>query len=121
MAGKQDTAPIDVTRGGALSQLTHELRLWDQIPKGGPIVWPILAILVVGIAIALTSSAVFGITYAIPGLVEDIFLMMFMYHEAGQSPFRFLWHRFARVYPLFFVTVLIGMAVATPRPRKGDR
>jgi putative transport protein len=35
--------------------------------------------LVVGIAIALTSSAVFGITYAIPGLVEDIFLMMFMY------------------------------------------
>jgi putative transport protein len=35
--------------------------------------------LVVGIAIALTSSAVFGITYEIPGLVEDIFLMMFMY------------------------------------------
>ena len=35
--------------------------------------------LVVGIAIALTSSAVFGITYNIPGLVEDIFLMMFMY------------------------------------------
>lgn len=35
--------------------------------------------LVVGIAIALTSSAVFGITYEIPGLVEDMFLMMFMY------------------------------------------
>ncbi len=35
--------------------------------------------LVVGIAIALTSSAVFGITYSIPDLVEDIFLMMFMY------------------------------------------
>jgi len=35
--------------------------------------------LVVGIAIALISSAVFGITYDIPGLVEDIFLMMFMY------------------------------------------
>jgi putative transport protein len=35
--------------------------------------------LVVGIAIALTSSAVFGIAYEIPGLVEDIFLMMFMY------------------------------------------
>jgi biopolymer transport protein ExbB len=53
MAGKQDTVPIDVTRGGALSQLTHELSLWDQIPKGGPIVWPILAILVVGIAIVV--------------------------------------------------------------------
>jgi len=36
-------------------------------------------VLVVGIAIALTSSAVFGIKYQIPGLVEDIFLMMFMY------------------------------------------
>ena len=35
--------------------------------------------LVVGIVIALTSSAVFGITYSIPDLVEDIFLMMFMY------------------------------------------
>jgi putative transport protein len=35
--------------------------------------------LVVGIGIALISSAVFGITYQIPGLVEDIFLMMFMY------------------------------------------
>ena len=36
-------------------------------------------VLVVGITIALTSSAVFGIEYQIPGLVEDIFLMMFMY------------------------------------------
>lgn len=35
--------------------------------------------LVVGIAIALTASAVFGIKYEIPGLVEDIFLMLFMY------------------------------------------
>lgn len=35
--------------------------------------------LVVGISIALTASAVFGITYEVPGLVEDIFLMMFMY------------------------------------------
>jgi biopolymer transport protein ExbB len=53
MAGKQDTVPVDVTRGGALSQLTHALSLWRQIPKGGPIVWPILAILVVGIAIVV--------------------------------------------------------------------
>ncbi len=53
MLGKQDTVPIDVTRGGALSQLTHELSLWQQIPKGGPIVWPILAILLVGVAIVV--------------------------------------------------------------------
>ncbi len=35
--------------------------------------------LVVGIFLALVASAVFGITYDVPGLVEDIFLMMFMY------------------------------------------
>ena len=35
--------------------------------------------LVVGITIALTASAAFGVTFDIPGLVEDIFLMMFMY------------------------------------------
>ncbi len=53
MAGENDVVPMDISRGGALSQLTHELSLWQQIPKGGPIVWPILAILVVGIAIVI--------------------------------------------------------------------
>lgn len=53
MAGKRETVPVDITRGGALNQLTHELSLWRQIPKGGPIVWPILAILVVGLAIVI--------------------------------------------------------------------
>jgi biopolymer transport protein ExbB len=51
MAGEQDTVPLDVSRGGALRQLTHALSLFDQIPKGGPIVWPILAILGLGLAI----------------------------------------------------------------------
>ena len=37
--------------GGALRQLTHELRLWEQVPKGGPIVWPILLILAVGLVV----------------------------------------------------------------------
>jgi putative transport protein len=36
-------------------------------------------VLVVGIMIALTASALYGITFDIPGLVEDIFLMLFMY------------------------------------------
>jgi len=35
--------------------------------------------LVVGIIIALAASALFGIKYEIPGLVQDIFLMLFMY------------------------------------------
>ena len=51
MSGGRDSVPMDISRGGALRQLTHELKLWDQIPKGGPIVWPILAILAVGLLI----------------------------------------------------------------------
>ena len=48
MHGQSDEVPMDIGRGAALNQLTHELSLWEQIPKGGPIVWPILAILAVG-------------------------------------------------------------------------
>ena len=36
---------MDISKGGALRQLTHQLSLWEQIPKGGPIVWPIMGIL----------------------------------------------------------------------------
>lgn len=53
LSGKSDSVPMDVSRGGALRQLTHELKLWEQVPKGGPIVWPILIILAVGILIIL--------------------------------------------------------------------
>lgn len=51
MDGKNDAVPMDISRGGALRQLTHELNLWEQVPKGGPIVWPILIILAMGIVI----------------------------------------------------------------------
>jgi biopolymer transport protein ExbB len=51
MDGQSDAVPLDISRGGALRQLTHELSLWEQIPKGGLIVWPILTILALGIAI----------------------------------------------------------------------
>ncbi|GAB6905850.1 MotA/TolQ/ExbB proton channel family protein [Desulfosarcina cetonica] len=53
MDGESDSVPMDISRGGALRQLTHELNLWEQIPKGGPIVWPILLILAVGILIVI--------------------------------------------------------------------
>lgn len=52
LGGLTRAVPLDVSRGGALRQLTHGLSLWRQIPKGGPLVWPILAILVLGAAIA---------------------------------------------------------------------
>ena len=51
MEGKGEAVPLDISRGGALRQLTHQLSLTGQISKGGPIVWPILAILVVGLLI----------------------------------------------------------------------
>ncbi|MDZ7596718.1 MAG: biopolymer transporter [Desulfobacterales bacterium] len=51
MDGQSDAVPLDISRGAALRQLTHELRLWEQVPKGGPIVWPILLILTVGLVI----------------------------------------------------------------------
>ena len=53
MNGDSDSVPMDISRGGALRQLTHELKLWEQIPKGGPIVWPILIILAVGVLIVI--------------------------------------------------------------------
>ena len=53
MAGQTDTITMDITQGAALRQLVHELSLLDQVPKGGAIVWPILAILVVGIGIVI--------------------------------------------------------------------
>jgi biopolymer transport protein ExbB len=53
MEGQSDAVPMDISRGGALRQLTHELSLWEQILNGGLIVWPILTILAFGIAIVI--------------------------------------------------------------------
>lgn len=47
---------MDISRGGALRQLTHALRLWEQIPQGGLLVWPILAILALAIAIVIERA-----------------------------------------------------------------
>ncbi|MGE0083925.1 MAG: MotA/TolQ/ExbB proton channel family protein [Desulfococcaceae bacterium] len=53
MKGESEAVPVDITRGGALSRLTHELSLWEQIPKGGFLVWPILAVFALGILIVM--------------------------------------------------------------------
>lgn len=52
LQGESVAVPVDVARGAALQQLTHRLSLWQQIQRGGLLVWPILAILVVGIALS---------------------------------------------------------------------
>jgi biopolymer transport protein ExbB len=53
MEGKDEAVPMDISRGGALSQLTHSLSIWQQITKGGPLAWPILVILALGIIIVI--------------------------------------------------------------------
>ncbi|MCP4686979.1 MAG: MotA/TolQ/Exb proton channel [Desulfobacterales bacterium] len=53
MAGKSEDAPIDISRGAALRQLTHELSLMEQIPRGGPIVWPIVGVAAFALLIIL--------------------------------------------------------------------
>lgn len=54
LAGKSAAVPMDMSRGGALRRYTHELNLADQVPKGGPIVWPILVIL--GLAVLILAE-----------------------------------------------------------------
>ncbi len=44
MEGKDNAVTIDLSGGGALRQITHRPNLIEQCKKGGPIVWPILAI-----------------------------------------------------------------------------
>ena len=52
LQGKSAAVPVDVARGAALQQLTHKLSLWQQIQRGGLLVWPILAILFIGIVLS---------------------------------------------------------------------
>lgn len=48
MAGNSEDVPIDISRGSALRQVSGRLSLFDQVASGGPIVWPILGILMIG-------------------------------------------------------------------------
>jgi len=50
-SGNSDDAVMDISKGEALGQLTHELSLVEQVPRGGPIIWPILAILALSLVI----------------------------------------------------------------------
>ncbi len=59
MAGQSEAVPMDIARGAALQQLIHSLSLTQQIPKGGPIVWPILLILTLGLLIIVERAIFF--------------------------------------------------------------
>ena len=58
--GERLDVPIDISKGGALRQLTHKLSLVNQVPKGGPIVWPILAIFGLALVILLKRGFFFA-------------------------------------------------------------
>ncbi|WP_022668611.1 MotA/TolQ/ExbB proton channel family protein [Desulfospira joergensenii] len=51
IAGQGDAVYMDISKGGAIRQMTHQLSLAEQIPKGGVIVWPILLILILAVLI----------------------------------------------------------------------
>ncbi len=59
MNGKTDDVYMDISKGEALRQFIHKLNLWDQIPKGGPIVWPIIFILGIAVLIILERVVFF--------------------------------------------------------------
>ena len=39
-----DAAPMDISGGAALKQLSRRETLWEQVRSGGPLIWPILAV-----------------------------------------------------------------------------
>lgn len=51
MKGKSNTMVVDVSHGVALRQAASSTSLWEQIQKGGPVVWPILLVGVLALII----------------------------------------------------------------------
>ena len=76
MAGQEDSIYIDISRGGALKQITHQQTLKDQIEKGGMLVWPILGLgvlaLIIGIERTLFLSRVHANTDKVMGRVNEL-------------------------------------------------
>ncbi len=58
--GNSDDAVMDISKGEALGQLTHELSLVAQVPKGGPIIWPILVIMALALVILVERLLFFA-------------------------------------------------------------
>lgn len=56
MEGRSEDVLIDISRGAALRQYTQRPRLADQIRRGGPIVWPIMLIGVLGFLIIIERT-----------------------------------------------------------------
>ncbi len=53
MSGGTEDVFLDISRGGALRQITHKQSLKDQIRKGGMLVWPILALGILAVLVGI--------------------------------------------------------------------
>ncbi len=62
MTGQSSEIYMDITKGGAIRQLVHQLSLAEQIPKGGALVWPILIILALAVIVLLERLFFFAVT-----------------------------------------------------------
>ncbi|SDP41562.1 MotA/TolQ/ExbB proton channel family protein [Desulforhopalus singaporensis] len=56
MDSARDSVPVDISGGTALRQLSYRQSFVERIAGGGPIVWPILAILVIGLIIVFERA-----------------------------------------------------------------
>lgn len=64
MDGESDSVPTDISRGGALLEISHRLTLEEQIRQGGILVWPILGLGVLALLIALERTFFLGRVHA---------------------------------------------------------
>jgi biopolymer transport protein ExbB len=76
MAGRDESAPVDLSGGGALRQFSQRQSLREHLASGGPIVWPILAIGVVALGLVIERAVwlnrVRGDTDRIMGRVNEL-------------------------------------------------
>jgi biopolymer transport protein ExbB len=74
--GKSVSAPIDISSGGALRQITHKVSILEEYNLGGPIMWPIaligLSVIVIAINKFIYLKRVHGDTDTIMGKVNDL-------------------------------------------------
>ena len=53
IAGTSASAPVDISGGAALRQLSRRVGLWKHLESGGPLIYPILAVGLLGLLLAL--------------------------------------------------------------------